>query len=82
MAGTNTRGIRAVIEKAVKRAEWYEQNYCGAKDFQKRYNKQFWNVIGKFIKKYDLITEQTKDLLSRIPEQFKSGTHYLLSAEK
>ena len=65
------RAIETVIDKAVKRAEWYERNYKGAKDFLKRKKKQFWNVIAKWERKHDLTIEQERYLFSLIPEEFR-----------
>jgi hypothetical protein len=67
---TNTRGIESAIEKAVARAEWYKKSYRGAKDFQKRYIKQFYTTLNKFIKRHDLTQENIAYLKSKVPEMF------------
>jgi hypothetical protein len=65
------KSMDAAIQKAIKRAEWYEQNFHWANDFQKRKNKQFWSVLQKFNRKHNLSIEQWNDLVSRVQEQFK-----------
>jgi hypothetical protein len=66
-----TKSIDAVINKAIKRAEWYEQNYRYAKKFEKRKNKQFWNVLFKYNKKHELSIEDWQKLIEKVPVQFK-----------
>ena len=70
MTKTNEKGIIALIKKAKKRATWYEQNYRFAKDFQKRKTKQFWTVIGKYMKTHELTTAQKQFMDHLVPNEF------------
>jgi len=73
MTDTNEKGIIEVIEKAIKRAEWYADNFKFARDFQKRLKNQFWNVIFKWLKTHDLTNEQKQSLLNKVPEQYNDA---------
>jgi hypothetical protein len=80
-AGTNARGIEAVLQKALKRAHWYATNYRGAMDFEKRLQKQYFGVLTKFVKKHDLTVDQGKVLCDSIPAPF-SGNAKLITGLK
>jgi len=56
--GTNEKGIKAVVEKAVKRAAWYKSTYPTANNFEKRYINQFWGVIFRWRKSHFLTDSQ------------------------
>jgi len=69
--GTNSVGIQSAIKKAVTRADWYEQNYKGARDFLKRKKNQFWKAINRFLNKHELTDEQRNFMKGLIPEEYR-----------
>jgi len=66
--GTNEKGIRAVVEKATKRANWYKETYPKANDFEKRLANQFWGVIHRWRKSHFLTIPQDDLLFGLIKE--------------
>jgi len=70
--GTNSKGITAALEKALKRAHWYSKNYPGASDFRKRLIKQYYTVLIKFVKTKELTNDQFSELKNGIPSFFKN----------
>ena len=65
------KSIESLINKALKRAEWYEVNYRCAKDFEKRKHKQFWNVLQKYNRKHNLSIEDWQKLIENVPAPYK-----------
>ena len=68
---TNEIEIQDIIDKAVKRAEWYESTFPNSYNFDKHYNECFWNLIYKWQKKHSLTDTQERYLNSLVPIQFK-----------
>jgi len=61
------------IRRAEQRAQWYAQTYKNAVNFQKMFQKNFWDKMGKQLAKITLNEEQKEFLKENIPVEFRSS---------